>query len=116
MEAQNFPPVPGRNIVAEWTGTDFPDEVVLVSGHLDSWDVGQGAMDDGGGAVISWMALSAMVRGGFLYGLRMRCYQRWLYQLSFVNLAPAWPAAAADAAGGHVVLRGVWRRRLAAVL
>ena len=41
MEAQNFPPVTGRNIVAEWTGTDFPDEIVLVSGHLDSWDVGQ---------------------------------------------------------------------------
>jgi carboxypeptidase Q len=43
MDAQNLPWVPSANVVAEVTGSTWPDEVVLVSGHLDSWDVGQGA-------------------------------------------------------------------------
>ncbi|PFX28063.1 carboxypeptidase Q-like [Stylophora pistillata] len=60
MEAQNLPPVVSRNTVAEIEGSVYPEQVVLVSGHLDSWDVGQGAMDDGGGAFISWQALSVI--------------------------------------------------------
>ena len=58
MEAENLPMASSRNTVAEITGSTYPEQVVVVSGHLDSWDVGQGAMDDGGGAFISWQALS----------------------------------------------------------
>ncbi|MEO0341500.1 MAG: M28 family peptidase, partial [Bacteroidota bacterium] len=39
------------NVVGEIKGTEFPDEILLVGGHLDSWDVGQGAHDDGAGCV-----------------------------------------------------------------
>lgn len=47
-----------RNTVGELQGTKYVNEsVVVVSGHLDSWDVGVGAMDDGGGAMISWKAV-----------------------------------------------------------
>ncbi|CAF2988860.1 unnamed protein product [Rotaria sp. Silwood2] len=60
MEAQTLPDVIGYNLVAEVKGSTLPDETVLVSGHLDSWDVGQGAMDDGGGAMISWTVLSLL--------------------------------------------------------
>lgn len=58
MGAKTYPDSVSFNTVAEIVGSKYPEQVVLVSGHLDSWDVGQGAMDDGGGAFISWEALS----------------------------------------------------------
>ena len=51
MGARTLPDAPSRNVVAEIVGREKPDEVVVLGGHIDSWDVGQGAMDDGGGAV-----------------------------------------------------------------
>ncbi|HYP52992.1 MAG TPA: M20/M25/M40 family metallo-hydrolase, partial [Pyrinomonadaceae bacterium] len=57
MGARTLPDVESFNVVAEWRGRERPEEVVLVSGHFDSWDVGQGAHDDGGGCLISWEVL-----------------------------------------------------------
>src|SRR5688500_11351164 len=54
MEARFLPDAESANVVAELKGRERPDEVVLVSGHFDSWDVGQGAHDDGGGCIVSW--------------------------------------------------------------
>jgi carboxypeptidase Q len=60
MSAATLPDVPSSNVVAEIIGREKPEEIVLVSGHIDSWDVGQGAMDDGGGAVSAWEAVRLM--------------------------------------------------------
>ena len=64
MEAQTLPDVPSRNAVGEIRGSVSPDEVVVLGGHIDSWDVGQGAMDDGGGLVVAWEALRLIQKLG----------------------------------------------------
>lgn len=60
MRNKNLSSGISRNTVAEIRGREKPGEVVIISGHLDSWDIGQGAMDDGGGAFISWRALDVL--------------------------------------------------------
>ncbi|HEV2763462.1 MAG TPA: M20/M25/M40 family metallo-hydrolase, partial [Pyrinomonadaceae bacterium] len=57
MEARFLPDAESANVVAEWRGRERPEEVVLVSGHFDSWDVGHGAHDDGGGCLAAWEVL-----------------------------------------------------------
>lgn len=64
MEARTLPDTPSRDVVAELRGSERPDEVVVVGGHIDAWDVGEGAMDDGGGALSAWQAVRLMQRLG----------------------------------------------------
>jgi carboxypeptidase Q len=60
MEAKFLPDADSFNVVGEIRGRERPDEVVVVGGHFDSWDVGTGATDDGGGCVVTWEALRIM--------------------------------------------------------
>jgi carboxypeptidase Q len=57
-------PVPSENIVGEIEGVVHPEQVLLVSAHLDSWDLGTGATDDGFGAAAVLGAAQALVRTG----------------------------------------------------
>jgi carboxypeptidase Q len=57
MAARMMPDAQSRNVIAELRGTTSPDEVVVMGGHIDSWDVGRGAMDDAGGVVAAWEAI-----------------------------------------------------------
>jgi Zn-dependent M28 family amino/carboxypeptidase len=57
LTPQTLPDAPSFNVIADWKGTEHPEQVVVVSGHLDSWDLGTGAIDDGAGVVVSMQAI-----------------------------------------------------------
>jgi Zn-dependent M28 family amino/carboxypeptidase len=60
LESQQKPDAPSANVIAELRGKDKPDEIVVIGGHIDSWDVGQGAHDDGAGCVMMMQVLSTL--------------------------------------------------------
>jgi carboxypeptidase Q len=60
MSAQTLPDADAANVIGEIPGREKPEEIVLLGGHIDSWDVGQGAQDDGCGLVACWQAVVLM--------------------------------------------------------
>ncbi len=60
MEARMLEDVESANVIGELRGSTRPDEVVVIGGHIDSWDVGQGAHDDGGGCVTAMEAVNVL--------------------------------------------------------
>jgi hypothetical protein len=55
----------GHNVIGELRGTEFPDEIITIGGHLDSWDPAEGAHDDGAGCVHSIEVLRALKAIGY---------------------------------------------------
>lgn len=60
-----LPDTVAHNIIGEITGSEFPDEIITVGGHLDSWDAAEGAHDDGSGCVQSIEVLRALKAIGY---------------------------------------------------
>ena len=58
QNCQNYPDVLSHNVIGEIKGSKFPDKIILVGGHLDSWDLGDGSHDDGAGVVQSMEVLN----------------------------------------------------------
>lgn len=64
MEARQEPDVDSHNVMGEIRGSEKPEEVVVLGGHIDSWDVGQGANDDGSGIVAAFQAVALIKKLG----------------------------------------------------
>ncbi|MGA9994245.1 MAG: M20/M25/M40 family metallo-hydrolase [Pyrinomonadaceae bacterium] len=56
LTPQTLPDAPSYNVIADLRGSEHPEQIVIVSGHLDSWDLGTGAIDDGAGVVVAMQA------------------------------------------------------------
>lgn len=114
MEARTLPDARSRNVVAELRGSEKPDEIVVLGGHIDSWDVGQGAMDDAGGVVAAWEAVRIIKA----LGLRPRRTIRvvgWTNEENGLAGANAYRDAHRDEIDRHVLAiesdNGVFRPR-----
>jgi hypothetical protein len=64
MNCRNFEDVESFNVIGELKGSERPEEIIVVGGHLDSWDVGDGAHDDGAGVVQSMEVLRLFKESG----------------------------------------------------
>jgi hypothetical protein len=60
LTPETLPDAPSYNVIADWKGCERPEQVVIVSGHLDSWDLGTGAIDDGAGVAVSMEAIKLL--------------------------------------------------------
>lgn len=64
MNCRNYDDVESYNVIGEITGSEFPEEIIVVGGHLDSWDLGDGSHDDGAGVVQSMEVLRLFKESG----------------------------------------------------
>ncbi|MFL6450406.1 MAG: M20/M25/M40 family metallo-hydrolase [Bryobacteraceae bacterium] len=64
MEAHTEPDVDSANVIGEIPGSEHPEEIVVMGGHIDSWDVGQGAQDDAAGVMATLEAAALMHKLG----------------------------------------------------
>jgi carboxypeptidase Q len=101
LQAETRPDAPSANVIAEIRGSELPDEVVVMGGHYDSWDVGQGAHDDGAACIAAWQALRLVAR----LGLRPRRTLRvvlWTNEENGLAGARAYREWVGSAVAGHV--------------
>ena len=77
LTPQTLPPAPSYNVIADWKGSEHPEQIVIVSGHLDSWDLGTGAIDDGAGIVVSMEAIQLLKQLGFHHKRTVR-FVAWM--------------------------------------
>jgi carboxypeptidase Q len=101
LTPQTLPNAQSYNVIADWKGTEHPEQVVVVSGHLDSWDLGTGAIDDGAGVAVSMQAIQLMKELG-IHPRRTVRVIAWMSEEEGSEGAAAYMAEHAAEMGNHV--------------
>ena len=102
MEARAEADVESANVIGEIRGRERPEEIVLLGGHLDSWDVGTGASDDAVGCIVTWETARLMIK----LGIRPRRTVRivlWTNEENGLRGATAYAATHAAHAADHIL-------------
>lgn len=101
LTPQSLPDVQSYNVVADWKGSEHPEQVVIVSGHLDSWDLGTGAIDDGAGVVVAMQTLHLLKELGIHPRRTIRCVA-WMSEEEGSEGAAAYMADHKDDFANHI--------------
>jgi hypothetical protein len=101
LTPQTLPDAPSYNVIADWKGTEHPEQVVVVSGHLDSWDLGTGAIDDGAGVVVSMQAIHLLSKLG-IHPKRTVRFIAWMCEEEGSQGAATYIAEHGNDAANHV--------------
>jgi carboxypeptidase Q len=102
LTPQRLPDVTGYNVVADLKGSEHPEQIVVVSGHLDSWDLGRGAIDDGAGVVVAMATAEALQRLG-LHPRRTLRVIAWMDEENGGGGRDAYAKAHATELANHIV-------------
>jgi len=101
LTPETQPDVDSYNVIADWKGTEHPEDVVIVSGHLDSWDLGTGAIDDGAGVVVSMQVIHLLKELG-IHPKRTVRFIAWMSEEEGSQGAAAYMAEHKDDAAHHI--------------
>jgi len=101
MEAHQEADADSRNVMGEIRGREKPEEVVVLGGHIDSWDIGQGANDDGSGIMATFQAVALIKKLGLQPRRTIRvCF--WVNEENGGAGGKAYRAMIGDAIANHV--------------
>jgi Zn-dependent M28 family amino/carboxypeptidase len=101
LTPKTLPDAQSYNVIADWKGSEHPEQVVIVSGHLDSWDLGTGAIDDGAGVVVSMQAIHLMKELGIRPKRTVR-FIAWMAEEEGSQGAAAYVADHKDQVANHI--------------